>query len=147
GFAMLVDPENLHLVAAALDPPQAMALYARLGDLRMYHPANPTGSWQLLLSHPVQAAVARRLLVGYIQQHDQRLCSWPHHVCFTQCLLGEQALDVKDPHTLTLPKSGMLKINFVDLRPVPDSARPLSPAQLRLLVNILLNDPQLDGRK
>jgi hypothetical protein len=50
---------------------------------RTYHPSNPTGSWSLILSHPVHAAIARRLLVGYIQQYDEGLCVWPYHVCFS----------------------------------------------------------------
>ncbi len=49
----------------------------------MYHPSNPTGAWSLVLSHPVHAAVARRLLVGYIQQYDEGLCVYPYHMCFT----------------------------------------------------------------
>jgi hypothetical protein len=34
GFGLLVDPENLHLVSEALEPPQAAALAERVGELR-----------------------------------------------------------------------------------------------------------------
>ena len=34
-----------------------------------------------------------------------------------------QVLACVNPHALVLPKEGMLKVHFVDLRPVPDTAR------------------------
>lgn len=58
-------------------------LSSLLAPSRTYHPLNPTGSWSLILSHPVHAAIARRLLVAYIQQYDEGLCAWPYHTCFS----------------------------------------------------------------
>ncbi len=48
---------------------------------RLFNPANPTGSWSLSLSHPVEASVARRLLLAATQQHDLGLCRWPYLTC------------------------------------------------------------------
>jgi hypothetical protein len=34
-----------------------------------------------------------------------------------------QALDVHDPHHLIFPKEGLLRLHFVDLRPIPPEAK------------------------
>jgi hypothetical protein len=52
-FGRLVDPEQLHLVEAALKlPPLVEQLHERLGALRSFNPSNPTGDPRLSPSFP-----------------------------------------------------------------------------------------------
>ncbi len=64
-----------------------------------------------------------RLLLQFIQQWDDHTCSWPYHVCFTFCGVDGSTMDIHDPHLITIPKEGLLRLNFVDLRPIPPGAR------------------------
>lgn len=64
-----MDPENFPAeVHCALTPAQAEAADARVGVLRLFSPANPTGRYCLRLAHQTQYMVAVRLMELYQQQ-------------------------------------------------------------------------------
>jgi hypothetical protein len=64
-----VDPENFAAeVYPCLNAWQAQACDDRLGVLRLFSPLNPTGAYDLLLSHPAHYLVAVRLVELFQQQ-------------------------------------------------------------------------------
>ena len=72
--------------------PQVRAVLDRIGSLRLFTPGNPSGSYNLILSHATHHMVARRLLIAYIQQYDNKLTAYPHHICFTSYIVGGKAM-------------------------------------------------------
>jgi hypothetical protein len=73
-FGRCVDPENFAAeVYPCLNAWQAQACDERLGVLRLFSPLNPTGAYDLLLSHPAHYLVAVRL-VELFQQQVSRVC-------------------------------------------------------------------------
>ncbi|GAX81074.1 hypothetical protein CEUSTIGMA_g8509.t1 [Chlamydomonas eustigma] len=146
-FGILSDPENLHQLFEDLSSNQVQDIRSKLGALCYFNPANPTGVYSLFLSQPAHRCVARRLLLSYVQQCDAGLCFYPYHVCFTHCAVEGMALDVYDPHHLILPKEGLLRLHFVDLRPIPPEAQPLSIVQFQVLIALLIAEEKLDPIK
>lgn len=72
-----------------------------------------TGKYSLLLSHPAQRLVAVRLLELFCQQHIEGYCAFPHSVCFSSAVLGEQELppqQLVEPTKINLPRSGLFKV-------------------------------------
>lgn len=62
-YGRIMDPQNAnHLMKEVLDKNQMKMLYTRLGSLAIFNPLNPTGHYNLQLSHTAQFTVARRLL-------------------------------------------------------------------------------------
>ncbi|KAG1666816.1 hypothetical protein FOA52_011657 [Chlamydomonas sp. UWO 241] len=147
GFGTLTDPENMHQVLAGLPEALAESIRDRLGPLVSFNPGNPTGSYQLVLSNPGDRSVARRLLVSYIQQWDANLCVNPYHMAFVSCTRDGSPVDVTEPHRMKLPKEGLMKILFVDLRPMPEGARQLTTQQFQVLVGLLVSEEELDPQK
>lgn len=115
--------------------------------LALFHPRNPTGAYQLSLSQQAHCTIAHRLLELYRQQHVARLCSYPLASCWHATELDGKLLEgAGDPQGLVLPREGQLRINFVDLRPVPWDKRPLSRSQFLVLLSYLVNTSHLDAK-
>ena len=53
---------------------------------------------------------------------------------------------MSDPHRLKLPDGGSLKINFVDLRPVPPGTPPLSRQRFVVLLCLLGSESHLHSQ-
>jgi hypothetical protein len=68
------DPFRLPRVLAALAPEARHQARACLGALRAFNPGNPTGSYVLNLSQPVDHAVAARLLTCWAVETRMGLC-------------------------------------------------------------------------
>lgn len=111
-FGVLTDPENLHVALSVLDPASTASVRERLGPLLSYNPANPTGTYSLVLSHPVHRSVARRLLIAFRQHYDEGWCTHPYHMAFTSLSLDGDAVYCEDPHTLMMPRGGTLKVRL-----------------------------------
>eukprot|EP00878_Enallax_costatus_P003299 GHUV01003504.1.p2 GENE.GHUV01003504.1~~GHUV01003504.1.p2 ORF type:complete len:495 (+),score=107.38 GHUV01003504.1:198-1682(+) len=107
-----------------------------------------SGKYSLLLSHPAESLVAVRLLELFCQQHIDGYCAFPHSVCFTSAVLGDKevpAQKLAEPTSIKLPKSGLFKVSFVDLKPIPGDAKPLSPEAFAVLVGVLVASRHLNA--
>ncbi|GBF91729.1 hypothetical protein Rsub_04033 [Raphidocelis subcapitata] len=165
-FGRIIDPENFATqVYARLTPgqhakrpisiirrrrpaPQAELADARIGVLRLFSPANPTGRYALQLGHQTHHMVAARLFELYQQQLDAGLCEWPLVLCINGAALDGRPLEerlLREPHLFRVPREGELTLSFTDLRAIPDNARPLSKEQFAVLVARLVGDPSLDA--
>ena len=58
--------------------------------------------------------------------------------------LNGVVIDLKDPYKIKLPREGMLQLYFVDVSPIPSTAKPLSKNQFHVLLSHLINDAALD---
>ena len=58
--------------------------------------------------------------------------------------IGNTIIEVKDPYKIKLPREGMLQLYFVDVSPIPSTAKPLSKNQFHVLLSHLINDAALD---
>lgn len=73
-LAALEDPVHLPRVIEALSPEAQQQVLWRLGPLRGFSPANPTGTYVLNLSQAVDLSLAARLLTCWGVQIRQGLC-------------------------------------------------------------------------
>ena len=64
------------------------------------------------------------------------------HVCFTECTLNGNAMDVREPHKIVLPRDGgELELSFVDLAPTPQEVTVMSDETFVALRSLLLHSP------
>jgi hypothetical protein len=139
-FTRIVDAEEWHRVENALNESEQDLLNEQLGVVTLFNAKNPTGHYVLHLSNQVHYFTATRLLELFRQQWANGLCQWPLRFCFTECLFNGKPMDVNQPHKMKIPSdSGTMAISFVDLRPVPPTARPMAPITFSALRSMLLN--------
>ena len=65
-------------------------------------------------------------------QLDAGLCEWPFVLCIHGAALDGKPIEerlLREPHMFRVPREGELSFSFTDLRPIPDTAKPLSQEQ------------------
>jgi Domain of unknown function (DUF4476) len=138
-FSRIVNPEDFTVALNILTGAQMEEIQSRLGVLRIFNPKNPTGCYTLELGHQLGFLVAVRLLELYRAQCASGFCSWPNSVCFVNCSLDGNDVDVQRPHQMKLPLHGQLAVTFVDLTPIPNDAMAMHPSLFAAMRSILVN--------
>ncbi len=95
----------------ALQPPQRELVDQRLGPLKSFRAANPSGRYSLTLAHVPQRLLACRLLGLYRQQHAAGLCSSASAQCFMTCSMDGREVEREDPHAIAVPKQGLMQVS------------------------------------
>ncbi|KAK9844710.1 hypothetical protein WJX74_005783 [Apatococcus lobatus] len=141
------DHQSMHQLQGILGEAGVKQVLSRLGPLRFFTPAVPSGSYSLALGLQAHRLVAMQLLELYVQQHEDGLSTNPLNMSWVHPQLNGTKQDIQDPHEWNLPSTGVLDLSFSDRRAVPDRATvaPLSPLRFSVLCARLANLSTADG--
>lgn len=125
-FSRVVDPENFYRVTQAMQSGLETLTMHRLGILVEFHPRNPTGSYDLLLSQQSHSMIAQCLVESFRKQWHAGLCNTPTTTCMPYFELEKKEFTWKNPDDIVLPRIGHLKVR----ENVPRLLTIMRPAEL-----------------
>eukprot|EP00873_Tetraselmis_striata_P003316 jgi/Tetstr1/423580/TSEL_014252.t1 len=143
-FGRLTNPQDFQLLAdSKCIPDFALAqLQDTLGMSARFLPTNPTGHYDLMVGLVVDNAIAWRLLAEFRRQHLARLCREDEETgfrvtCWPAASINGRTLHVTQPLEFSIPRSGVLSVDFVDLRPAETLPPALGELHCRCLLGYL----------
>lgn len=105
-----MDPENFHEVTQAMPSGLETLTMHRLGILVDFHPRNPTGSYDLLLSQQSHSMIAQCLVESFRKQWHANLCKIPVVSCMPYFEIEKKEHMWGNPDDIVLPRIGHLKV-------------------------------------
>jgi len=121
-FGRISDPENIDDLLHGLNKDQQRALFKRLGALAVFHPNNPTGTYDLNLSMQVDSAIAGCLRDCWLAEEQEGLLGKLRRCWRNVTVDGKPWRDLWTPHGWEVPRDGWLKVDYVSRRKAPADA-------------------------
>ncbi|KAK3238643.1 hypothetical protein CYMTET_51359 [Cymbomonas tetramitiformis] len=143
-FGRIVDPHNQHHLMNTFSGEGKEKFVKILGPLRYFHPANPTGHYNLNLCRQVDYCIATQLLSYYAEEESYGICRRDRlEKSWRNVFMNGKAMEQVEPHSWEIPTTGSLKLDYVSYK-LPDAKsgtfNNFSDIRMEALIQVLTFD-------